>query len=125
MKEAHKAQQKSQARTKRRARIRAKIWGTSDRPRLSVFRSNKNISAQLIDDSVGKTLFGMTDKKIQAQEVGDRVAKIAQAYALGKAVAEKARELNIESVVFDRGGYMYHGRVKAIADGARDGGLIF
>lgn len=125
MKEAHKTHPKKQARTKRQARIRAKVWGTSQRPRLSVFRSNKGINVQIIDDAAGKTLVGVSDKKIEKQEVSDRTGKIAQAYALGKVVAEKAKELKIETVVFDRGGYAYHGRVKALAEGARDGGLIF
>jgi len=103
-------------------RIRKKVKGTSVRPRLSVFRSNKVIYCQLIDDLNGTTLAAASssDKGLSAN--GN---KTEQSKAVGKAIAEKAKAASIESVVFDRGGYLYHGRVKALADGAREGGLQF
>ena len=101
-------------RDKRRTRIRGKIKGTKDRPRLSVFRSNKHIYAQLIDDEKGETL---------AAAMGG--SDVSAAGEVGKSLAEKALKLGIKKVVFDRGGYKYHGRVKALAEGAREGGLEF
>ena len=101
-------------RDRRRARIRAKIKGTKERPRLSVFRSNKHIYAQLIDDVGGETL---------AAALGG--AKVSAAGKVGKDLAEKAIKVGIKEVVFDRGGYNYHGRVKALAEAAREGGLEF
>lgn len=101
-------------------RIRNKIKGTAERPRVSVFRSNKFIYCQLIDDRSGNTIAAATSKG--ANLTG---TKIEQAREVGKALAEKATAANITSVVFDRGGYLYHGRVKALADGAREGGLKF
>jgi len=111
----------------RHARVRAKISGTSIRPRLNVYRSLTSLSVQLVDDTTGKTLVGLSSKtqKVDGVEVGDRKGKVAISYVLGKIMAEKAKELNISSVVFDRGGFAFHGRVKAVADGARDGGLQF
>ncbi|PIF05756.1 MAG: 50S ribosomal protein L18 [Draconibacterium sp.] len=113
--------------TKRRTRIknivRAKISGTASRPRMSVFRSNKEIYAQLIDDSEGKTLFTVSSKaKDIAAKEGTKTEKAAM---VGKAVAEKALAAGITTVVFDRNGYLYHGRVKQLADAAREGGLKF
>jgi len=110
---------------KRAKRVRRKIFGTSERPRLSVNRSNKNIYVQLIDDIKGCTILGLStlgaDLKSQTIEGGkNEVSK-----ALGKVVAEKAKEKGIKSIVFDRAGYLYHGRVKAVAEGAREGGLEF
>jgi large subunit ribosomal protein L18 len=106
-----------------RYRIRAKIAGTAAKPRLSVFRSNTEIYCQLIDDVNGVTLAAASSKEkdIKAQ-AGNKVEK---SKLVGQSLARKAKELGIENVVFDRGGNLYHGRVKAIADGAREGGLVF
>lgn len=101
-------------------RIRKSISGTSDRPRMSVFRSNKEIYAQLIDDLSGKTLISASTMK--EERMG---SKIEQAIKVGQAVAKKAKDAGIESVVFDRNGYLYHGRVKALAEAARKEGLKF
>ena len=105
-----------------RRRIRSKISGTAERPRLSVFRSNKHMYAQLIDDLAGRTLAaaGSTDGGIDAEQNASEVGK-----AVGKLLAERAKDAGITTCVFDRGGYRYHGRVKALADGAREGGLQF
>lgn len=105
-----------------RTRIRRTVKGTAERPRLSVFRSNKQIYAQLIDDINGVTLAAASSS---AKEFGVTGNKVAIANAVGKAIAEKAKASGISSVVFDRGGYLYHGRVKALAEGAREGGLQF
>jgi large subunit ribosomal protein L18 len=114
---------KSQQRQKIKYRIRKKISGTSARPRLSVFRSNAEIYAQLIDDVAGVTLASASskDKDIAAQ----KGTKIEQSKLVGNAVAQKAKALGLATVVFDRGGCLYHGRIKAVADGAREGGLQF
>jgi large subunit ribosomal protein L18 len=106
-----------------RYRIRRKISGTAQNPRLSVFRSNAEIYCQLIDDDKAVTLASASsrDKDIQAQ----KGTKIEMSKLVGQTIARKAKELGIENVVFDRGGNLYHGRVKAIADGAREGGLVF
>ena len=111
-----------QARERRHRRIRGKVAGTAERPRLAVFRSNKGIFAQLVDDESGKTLAGASWLGLPKSFKGNR---IEQATEVGKAVAAAAKKAGIESVVFDRGGYLYHGRVKALADGAREGGLQF
>ena len=103
-----------------RYRVRNKVSGTAARPRLSVFRSNKEIYAQLVDDVKGVTLVAASSK---VGEVGG--TKIVKANEVGKAIAAKAKEAGIEAVVFDRGGYLYHGRVKSLAEGAREGGLKF
>lgn len=119
---------RSQARTRRRARVRARVSGTDARPRLSVFRSARHISAQLINDVTGKTVAAQDDMKLKKADVKAEEgmeAKVATAYAVGFALAEKARAAGIEKVIFDRGGYLYHGRVKALAEGARKGGLEF
>lgn len=112
------------ARTKRVRRIRKKITGTSERPRLRVFKSNKHIYAQIIDDTAGRTLVTMStvDKEFTASE--DK-GKTSDAKAVGMKIAERAKAAGIETVVFDRGGYIYHGRVKSLSDGAREGGLKF
>jgi len=112
------------ARVRRHKRIRKKVLGTQDRPRLSVFRSLKNISVQLIDDENNSTLLTCTtqQKEIKEQVKG---ANAKTAALLGELVAKKAKEKGIEKVVFDRGGYLYHGRVKAVAEAARKGGLVF
>ncbi len=106
-------------RAKIKRRIRKKITGTSAMPRLSVFRSNKQIYAQIIDDSCGKTLVSASSYNNK----GAKGTKIEQAAFVGKEVAEKAKKAGIEAVVFDRNGYLYHGRVKSLADSAREGGL--
>lgn len=111
----------NQQRTARRHnRVRAKISGTESRPRLSVFRSNKGIFLQLIDDLNGKTLASAGMKEIKT-----KVNKSEAGKELGKIIANKAKAKKVEQVVFDRGSYKYHGRVKAVADGAREGGLKF
>jgi large subunit ribosomal protein L18 len=110
-------------RQKIRYRIRRSVAGTSQKPRLAVFRSNTEIYAQIIDDESGKTLASASskDKDIKAQSVN----KTEKSKLVGAAIARKATELNISDIIFDRSGYLYHGRVKAIADGAREGGLKF
>ena len=106
----------------RQVRVRKKIQGTSLRPRLSVFRSNKFIYAQVIDDKKRTTLIGISEKELKATE---KSKKIDTANELGKLIAKKSLAKKISQVVFDRGSYKYHGRVKAVADGAREGGLKF
>ena len=112
---------KNKLRLKRHRRIRGKISGTAERPRLSIFRSNKNIYAQLIDDVAGVTLASASTLD---ENVSD-ATKVEQAAAVGKAIAEAAKAKNISTVVFDRSGYLYHGRVQALADAARENGLYF
>lgn len=113
------------ARERRRIRIRMKVSGTPTRPRLNVFRSTDQIYAQLIDDVAGHTLVSASsiDKELKSQLEGK--TKTEQATLVGKNIAERALAAGIEQVVFDRGGFLYHGRVKALADGAREGGLKF
>jgi len=113
---------KLKRRAKIKRRIRKKITGTSKTPRLSVFRSNKQIYAQIIDDSKGVTLASASTYKNKAVE---KKNKSEQAQVVGKELAEKAIKAGVESVVFDRNGYLYHGRVKSLADSAREGGLKF
>ena len=110
---------KIERRIKIKTRIRSKISGTASRPRLSVFRSNKQIYAQLIDDLAGKTLAAASSKGIEDGSKSEIAAKV------GKAIAEKAMAAGITEVVFDRNGYLFHGRVKSLADAAREGGLKF
>lgn len=150
--------EKPEKRIRRHRRVRAKIFGTTDRPRLCVFRSARHIYCQLIDDEKGKTLVAVSDQELKGKRekhapylphqnlVGDgaeekgkitskklkdekekavRTKKAVTAFEVGKLIAEKAKKKKIEKVVFDRGGYKYHGRVKALAEGAREGGLIF
>ena len=112
---------KRDSRKRIQKRIRKCISGTESIPRLSVFRSNKNISCQVIDDVKGVTLFQVSSKTVTAEEA----TKIGQAKAVGKAVAKKANEHNIDTIIFDRSGYLYHGRIKALADAARENGLQF
>lgn len=109
---------------KRKARIRARAFGTKGRPRLSIFRSNKGIYAQIIDDTKGATLVSFSSKKLDTKKIGRR-SKSEIAQIIGEEFAKLARKKKITSVVFDRGGYKYHGRVKALAEGARKGGLKF
>lgn len=112
---------KEERRLRIRRRIRKTVSGTAESPRLSVFRSNKEIYAQIIDDTTGKTLVASSsrDKEIETKD------KLSTATAVGKNLAEKALNSGISSVKFDRGGYLYHGRVKSLANGAREGGLKF
>jgi len=110
---------KTEKRTRRRNRIRAKISGTKERPRLSVFRSNRYISVQVINDETGMTIASATSKGLTAKSSGERAKEV------GKLVAARAKEKGIVKVVFDRGGYLYAGAIKAVADGAREGGLTF
>lgn len=115
---------KNSARVYRKQRIRKKISGTPERPRLSIFRSVRHIYAQIIDDVDGKTLLGVSTKAKDFAGAKD-AGNVKGASELGKLVAQKALQKNIKEVVFDRGGFLYHGRIKAFADGAREGGLKF
>ena len=108
-------------RLRRRRRVRAKIRGSAERPRVSVFRSNRGISAQLIDDERGHTVAAVNWTEPELREL----PRMDQARRAGELLAERAKAAGVESAVFDRGGYQYHGRVKALAEGAREGGLIF
>lgn len=110
-----------QARLKRRRRVRAKVRGTADRPRISVFRSNRGIFVQLVDDDTGRTLAAVSWTEAELRGLG----RIEQAGRAGALLAQRALAAGVDSAVFDRGGYKYHGRVKALADGAREGGLRF
>jgi len=112
---------KEEKRNRRHIRIRAKVKGTKKCPRLSVFRSNNHIYAQLIDDEKGKTILSASDIKIDKNKLN----KVQLAKEIGSLLAKKAIENKIEKIVFDRGGYKYHGRIKAIAEGAREAGLKF
>ncbi len=113
-----------QARQRRKIRIRKKIRGTAERPRLVVFRSNTSIYAQLVDDIKGNTLVSASSLVLAKEQGAAKLNKEISA-AVGREIAKLAKEKNIEQVVFDRNGYIYHGRVKALADGAREGGLVF
>jgi large subunit ribosomal protein L18 len=110
------------ARERRHKRVRGKIVGSAERPRLVVFRSNRGIEAQLVDDLEGKTLAAASWLHLKKSFKG---SKSEQAAEVGKLLADNAKKANVETVVFDRGGYLYHGRVKALADAAREGGLKF
>jgi large subunit ribosomal protein L18 len=114
-----------EARRRRHARVRRKVVGTAERPRLSVFRSLQHIYAQVIDDASGRTLVSAStlDKALR-EDIGTMDVH-EQAKAVGRAVAERAKAAGIESVVFDRAGYVYHGRIKAVAEGSREAGLVF
>ena len=112
---------KEQIRLRRRRRVRAKVHGTAARPRLSVFRSNRGVFAQLIDDDSGRTLASVTWTESDLRSL----KPMEQANKAGALLAERAKAAGIETAVFDRGGYQYHGRVKALAEGAREGGLNF
>ena len=114
---------KNSRRNSIRRRIRGKVLGTATRPRLAVYRSSAHIYAQLIDDENGITLCGVSSTASSISSA--KATKFETATAVGKAIAEKSKAAGYESVVFDRGGFLYHGRVKAIADAARDGGLKF
>jgi large subunit ribosomal protein L18 len=109
-----------QRRLKRRRRVRAKVRGTAERPRISVFRSNRGIAAQLVDDVAGKTITAVQWTEPELRDL----KKAEQSTKAGELLAQRAKAAGIESAVFDRGGYQYHGRVKAFADGVREGGLV-
>ena len=121
----HPKKIKMNAREKRAKRVRKKVYGSAESPRLTVYRSLKNVYVQLIDDTTGVSLVGIssTGKEIREQKIDGGKTGIAR--LTGKMVAEKAREKGITKAVFDRNGYIYHGRVKAVAEGAREGGLKF
>jgi large subunit ribosomal protein L18 len=112
------AEQKRAARERRHARVRKRVFGDAIRPRLAVYRSNRHIYAQLIDDVSARTLAAASDRELEVEGDKKQVAK-----AVGSLIAERARQRGIERVVFDRGGRLYHGRVAALAEGAREGGL--
>jgi large subunit ribosomal protein L18 len=121
-----KYRKKLSPRKRRHVRVRAKVSGTAERPRLNVYRSSAHIYAQVIDDTAGRTIVAASDLEDQVvQQAGDGANKTARAAAVGQAIAQRAKDAGINDVVFDRGGFLYHGRVKAVADGAREGGLKF
>ncbi|HSD12725.1 MAG TPA: 50S ribosomal protein L18 [Patescibacteria group bacterium] len=124
--------QKNLARARRQRRVRAKVKGTAERPRLSVFRSAAHIYAQLIDDASGKTLASASDMTIDKKEKdalkkgeGERKAKVAVAFAVGRQIADAAKKKGVATAVFDRNGFAYTGRIASLADGARENGLKF
>jgi large subunit ribosomal protein L18 len=118
-----KSKERIKARLRRKKHIRKIVNGSPERPRLVVYRSLKGIYAQIVDDSTGQVLMGLSSKSLPAPG-DDAKGKVVVSAALGKALASRAKEKGIEKVVFDRNGYLYHGRVKAVAEGAREGGLI-
>jgi len=118
-----KAQQKRQARIRRHRRVRKSVRGTAARPRLAVYRSNRHISAQVIDDVTGRTIAAASS--VETGVIAGGSSNVAAATAVGKLLAERAKAEGIEKVVFDRGGFLYHGRVAAVADAAREAGLEF
>ena len=127
-KQGNLKQGRAVTRARRHKRIRKKVWGTAERPRLVVYRSLKNIEGQLVNDEESKTIVGLSTLDAGLRDFkaeSDKNRRVQHAHAAGKALAAKAKEKGIEAVVFDRGGYKYHGRVKAFADGAREGGLKF
>ena len=123
------AKTRRRARVRRHARVRAKIAGTAERPRLAVYRSNRHIYAQLVDDDAARTLVSASDREVEGEGVdqgkrqGQGKGKTAPAKAVGELLAERAKSAGIERVVFDRGGRLFHGRVAALAEGAREKGL--
>lgn len=123
MRPLQKGKDRRTQRRRRQVRGRNKISGTGDRPRLVVFRSLRHMYAQLVDDTTGRTMVGVSDRSEGL--VIDGETKIARSFAVGKLIAEKAKKQGVQHVVFDRAGYKYHGRVKAVAEGAREGGLEF
>ena len=121
-----KANLSALSRAKRHQHIRRHLSGTAERPRLVVFRSSKHIYAQLVDDIKGHTLVAISSQAADlAKDLAEAKAKVDRATIVGVSLAEKAKAAKIEKVVFDRAGYLYHGRVKALAEGARKGGLLF
>jgi large subunit ribosomal protein L18 len=123
MRAIHAPKTRTERRYRRHLRVRKKLAGTADRPRLVVFRSSKHIYAQLVDDDRGVVLMGVSDRSEGIAT--DGVGKVAKSKATGKLIAAKAKAAGVSKVVFDRAGFRYHGRVKAVADGAREGGLEF
>jgi large subunit ribosomal protein L18 len=123
MRTIHAPKSRQQLRYRRHLRVRRKVAGTAARPRLVVYRSLKHIYAQLVNDELGVTLFGVSDASEGIQV--DGAGKVGRAKGTGKLLAEKASAAGVKQVVFDRAGYRYHGRVQAVADGAREGGLEF
>ncbi len=123
MRSVRETKSKEGRRRRRHLRVRKKVQGTPERPRLVVFRSSKHIYAQVVDDTRGVTLVGASDRSDGIAVEG--TGKVARSLALGKLIASRAKERGIARVVFDRGGFRYHGRIKALADGARTGGLEF
>ena len=117
--------QRKLSRLKRKKSIRKKLSGTAERPRMSVFRSSKHIYAQLVDDVAGGTLVSASSLEKSVKEMPKFESKVAMAEHIGKLLAERARERGIETVVFDRNGFLYHGRIKALSSGAREAGLKF
>ena len=123
---ANKQLEKAKLLRRRHLRIRKKISGTTERPRMAVSRSHKHIQAQLVDDSTGRSLLGLSSNSKDVREMlADLSGKCDKGREVGKLLAAKAIEAGITQVVFDRGGYLYHGRVRALAEGAREGGLKF
>jgi len=116
---------RAEQRKRRHRRVRAKISGTAARPRLNIYRSHENIYAQVIDDENGHTLASASTVDAEVKKLADGKTKIEAAKIVGSTVADRAKGAGIETVVFDRGGYRYHGRIKALADGAREAGLEF
>ena len=113
-------------RKRRHVRVRAKVSGTPQRPRLNVFRSSAHIYAQVIDDTRGTTLLSASDLEQEVKDrAGDGATKTVRASAVGQIIGERAKAAGIDAVVFDRGGFLYHGRIKAVAEGARGAGLVF
>ncbi len=123
MRPIHKPKTRAQRRYRRHLRIRKTLRGTADRPRLVVHRSLKHVYAQLVDDGAGHTLIGVGDRNKDVKVEGS--GKVAGSFAVGKLLGQRAAAAGVTKVVFDRGGYPYHGRVKAVAQGARDAGLEF
>ncbi len=123
MKPIGKPRTRGERRYRRHLRVRKRVAGTAERPRLVVFRSLKHTYAQLVDDDLGRTLVGVSDRSRDLE--GGQPGKVGAARAVGALIAKRAASIGVKRVVFDRGGYLYHGRVKAVADGARDGGLEF
>jgi len=117
-----KSAEKLKARLKKRVRIRKKVFGTAERPRLSVFKSTSHIYAQIVDDTVGRTLAAASTRGLEGIKSSNSKAA---AVAVGQSIAKLAKDKKIENVVFDRGGYLYHGRIKALADAAREAGIKF
>lgn len=123
MRPIHRPKSRAERRYRRHRRVRKKISGTAERPRLVVFRSLKHVYAQLVDDSHGQTIVGISDLAKDVRP--ERPGKVGASFAVGKLLGERAKAKGIKVVVFDRGGYPYHGRVKAVAEGAREAGLEF
>lgn len=117
------SKQKRDARLRRHRRVRKKVRGTPERPRLAVFRSNRHIAVQVIDDRTGRTLAAASSLEAEVRNAGTGTGNVAAASTVGRLVAERARAAGVSSVVFDRGGFLYHGRVAAVAEAAREAGL--